>query len=289
MASNEGQLVTENEMNDPENKKLVHEGWTTIKDKQRGCTDVLFFLILLCSWFAMTIIGLIVTGRITSSTLSMGNPYRLINAVDYTNHICGYDNGVSNLQYGYYLPDKSAVCVSKCPTAQSFTSFICHYDLQQAVDNDKSGLLGFYYLSREQCMYKLQTSVVLNRCVPTVATNAAALAFSTHFNLTGSNATIVKNTAYPSTSSSARYHTLTTLPHTPSQHSLLPLATLLFHPLNTPFYLPSQHYLLHALSTLPHTPSQHSLIHLLNTPFPPSRNSCLQLYQSVLAGRSRVN
>ena len=191
---------------DPASKKLEHEGWTDIKEKKRGSTDVLFFLILLCVWFAMTIIGLIVTGRIqsTSNTLSIGNPYRLINAVDYTNHICGYDNGFSSLLYGYYLPDKTAVCVSNCPTTQSFTSFICHYDLQQAVDNDKTGLLGFYYLSREQCMYKLQTSVVLNRCVPTIATNAAAQAFATHFNLTGNNATIVKNTVYPASSSSAR-------------------------------------------------------------------------------------
>ena len=205
------------EASEPDNQKLVHEGWSDITEKKRGCTDILFFLILIAAWIAMSIIGLIVTGMLTqpltcsvhpltlllilprsflpslflhsgaipSPTLSMGNPNRLMNSVDYTNHICGFDNGVTNLPYGYYLSDKTSVCVSSCPSVNDYTSFVCHYDIQDAVNADSYKVLGLYYLARAQCMYKLKSKVVLNRCVPQVDTAAAAQEFSSYRNLTG--------------------------------------------------------------------------------------------------------
>ena len=194
--------------------KLVHEGWSDITEKKRGCTDVLFFLLLIAAWIAMSIIGLIVTGMfclllhlslqqpplkethiltlstfplgaIPSNTLTMGNPYRLMNSVDYTNHICGYDNGVTSLPYGYYLPDKTSICVSSCPSVTDYTKFICQYDIQNAVNADPYKVLGLYYLAKEQCMYNIKSKVVLNRCVPQIDTASAAKAFATYRNLTG--------------------------------------------------------------------------------------------------------
>jgi hypothetical protein len=58
-------------------------------------------------WFAMTILGLIATGAIESESMKAGNPARLLNPIDYKGRICGYDNGVKNKEYGYYMPDTS--------------------------------------------------------------------------------------------------------------------------------------------------------------------------------------
>ena len=188
-----------------EQQKLVHEGWVDIRDKHRGCTDVLFLLVLLCTWFAMTIIGLIVTGCIKSPTLPIGNPYRLVNSVDYTNRICGFNDGLKQLPYGYYLPDQTSVCVASCPSTTDYTKFVCKYELQSAVDQDKTKLLGFYYLARSQCMYLVKTSVVLNRCLPVVDTGMVAKTFIRQLNLTGTNATSATRAVYPTGSSSSNY------------------------------------------------------------------------------------
>ena len=188
-----------------EPQKLVHEGWSDIREKPRGCTDVLFVLILLCTWFAMSIIGLIVTGCIKSPTLPIGNPYRLLNSVDYTNRICGFNDGLTTLPYGYYLPDQTSVCVASCPAATDYTKFVCKYDLQSKVDGDKTKLLGFYYLARSQCMYFVKSTLALNRCVPAVDTGVVAKAFIQQLNLTGINATAASRAVYPSGPASTNY------------------------------------------------------------------------------------
>ena len=107
----------------------------------------------------MTIIGLIVVGVIKSPTLQKGNPYRLLNAIDYNGRICGYDGNVTATPYGYYLPDKTAVCVSSCPSAADYNSFVCKYDLQAEVDNDRTSLKGYHFVSQSQCMYKIKSKI----------------------------------------------------------------------------------------------------------------------------------
>jgi hypothetical protein len=60
---------------------------------------------------------------------------------------------------GYYLPDKTAVCVNACPSVANYKKFICDYDLQEEVDKDATG--GFYhiciciyvYIYIHECMY----------------------------------------------------------------------------------------------------------------------------------------
>ena len=110
----------------------------------------------------MTIIGLIVTGVISSPNLHKGDPYRLLNAIDYNGKICGYEGNVTVTPYGYYLPDKTAVCVASCPTVASYTSFICRYNVQAEVDADHTGARGIYYFSQYDCMYKIKSKVGKN-------------------------------------------------------------------------------------------------------------------------------
>lgn len=59
-------------------------------------------------WFAMTVLGLIATGVISSGSMEAGNPARLLNAMDYRGRICGVDPSVKNLGVGYYMPDASS-------------------------------------------------------------------------------------------------------------------------------------------------------------------------------------
>jgi hypothetical protein len=107
----------------------------------------------------MTIIGFIVTGIIDSPTLERGDPYRLLNAIDYTGRICGYEGNVTNSPYGYYLPDKTAVCVTNCPTEADYTKYFCKYYVQEEVDADTTGLRGLYYISQSECMYYIKSTV----------------------------------------------------------------------------------------------------------------------------------
>ena len=66
-------------------------------------------ILLIATWVAMTIVGLIVLGAIKDSKLKSGNPYKLTHAVDYDGRICGYSSGVKSKPYAYYLPGNVTV------------------------------------------------------------------------------------------------------------------------------------------------------------------------------------
>jgi len=84
--------------------------------------------------------------------------------------VCGYDS-YKKLKYGYYLLDKSVVCVESCPSANNFEEYVCQYDLQAAADADFT--VAAQYLAEYKCFFKLKTQAYLNRCVPTAAINLA--------------------------------------------------------------------------------------------------------------------
>lgn len=63
----------------------------------RKCTDILFLLLIFLTWFAMTVLGFIVTGAIPNASLEPGDPRRLINGIDYDGRICGVDPEVKVL------------------------------------------------------------------------------------------------------------------------------------------------------------------------------------------------
>lgn len=141
----------------------------------------------------MTGVGFAACGVVKSPTIPKGNPLRLTYSVDYTNRVCGWDPGVKNKPYGYYLPDQTSVCVHTCPSATDYEKFICHYDIQAKADN--STLAAAIYFYEYKCMFHVKTTLgmcffeitlllvvsissfvftpELNRCIPTAAISLA--------------------------------------------------------------------------------------------------------------------
>ncbi|CAM9571680.1 unnamed protein product [Ectocarpus sp. 6 AP-2014] len=79
----------------------------------RRCTDVLFMLVLILAWLAMTYLGV--------DGISNGNPDLLLNGIDYDGRICGVDDGVKDKSKLYYIRfDGTGVCVEECPTVTNF-------------------------------------------------------------------------------------------------------------------------------------------------------------------------
>ena len=174
--------------NEPGRDELCkHEGWNDIKDKKRGCTDFLLLLMLVACWVAMTGVGFVACGIIEDPNLPAGNPARLINSIDYDGRICGYDTAVKNLPYGYYMLDKSVVCVATCPGADDINAYIC----QDSIDVPNTSASDLYELTTKfKCMYEVKTSLMLNRCISdtdvAVVAAAAATAASDNSNKTPS-------------------------------------------------------------------------------------------------------
>lgn len=54
----------------------------------RHCTDVLFMLILVLTWAAMTYLGV--------DAIRNGDPHLLMNGIDYDGRICGVDAAVKD-------------------------------------------------------------------------------------------------------------------------------------------------------------------------------------------------
>eukprot|EP01038_Epipyxis_sp_PR26KG_P009820 gene9820-13213_t len=161
---------------DAENDQVkIPEGWTDdfTKNTNRKCTDILFTIILILAWIAMTLVGFVACGVIPDNRLPAGNPARLTNAIDYRGRVCGNTAGVIERKYGYYMLDTTVVCVKECPTENNYFQFICKDDYQSAADN--STIKAFTYVAEKQCMYEIKTQRYLNRCFPQTDTVTAAL------------------------------------------------------------------------------------------------------------------
>ena len=103
------------------------DGNGSIKEKERGCTDIFFVLLLLGCWFAMTLLGFCAIGWIESDSIKAGNPNRLVRATDYLGQVCGVDDAVKDLDKAYYFFTGAVVCINKCPTKVSVTSHVKHH------------------------------------------------------------------------------------------------------------------------------------------------------------------
>ena len=66
--------------------------------------------------------------------LQKGNPYKLINGIDYKDRVCGIDSDVKDRLKLYYLPTGSGVCIKKCPAKQNAKDFHCTDDAQKELD-----------------------------------------------------------------------------------------------------------------------------------------------------------
>jgi hypothetical protein len=97
----------------------------------------------------------VVCGVFPSDKLQKGDPYRLVNAIDYNGHVCGSDKVVKHKPYAYYLLDKSVVCVKSCPTTTdyySYEKYVCKTGYQPTNKVDAA-----INTVKNYCMYPLKT------------------------------------------------------------------------------------------------------------------------------------
>jgi hypothetical protein len=159
-----------------DNQRAVHQGWDNLTTMQRpACTDTFFLFLIVGMWVALTLVGATPLGLFSKSIRS--NPWHLTNAVDYTGHICGYDDGEVNMQhnpYGYFMLDGTAVCVRECPAESDYYKFVCTYDLQTTV-NEMEVKQQYKYVNSGQCMYVIKTQTYINRCYADMSTSFAVV------------------------------------------------------------------------------------------------------------------
>ena len=108
----------------------------------------------------MSFVGFIAIGWIKYDQLPSGKLERLIAPMDYQGNLCGHDDGVRNLEYGYYLLSGNLVCVESCPSSTDYDTFICEYDQATA-----SPTTGWQNVELRTCLYQIKTTSVLNRCM----------------------------------------------------------------------------------------------------------------------------
>ncbi|CAM9403227.1 unnamed protein product [Chrysoparadoxa australica] len=161
----------------PDNKKVEgDENFSVGKD--RKCTDILFLLLLMAAWVAMTALGLVVLGVIESEHLKPGNPYRLINGIDAQGRICGVDDGVKELPITYHLPKGAGICVDSCPAEDDATKFYCLDDATirgevYLPDGTFDTVKGWQYVSSGECLHFMASREMFNHCVFNAVIDAA--------------------------------------------------------------------------------------------------------------------
>mmetsp|Transcript_23063 Transcript_23063/g.47812 ORF Transcript_23063/g.47812 Transcript_23063/m.47812 type:complete len:770 (+) Transcript_23063:37-2346(+) len=213
--------------NNPDNETLKGNADFKGPGANRGCTDILCALLLIACWFAMTVIGMIVTGAIENDKLRKGDPNRLINGMDYTGEICGISDKVNavgdnikDLPKAYYLPSGSPVCIDECPTADDFNSYICKYDAAanvaaqytqaeaaQAGSGDAvQSMMYMSYVTSYDCMPKVASRDVWGYCVPEAALAALTAAASEAMNQKIiAECKTTANTVYPVSGEAGQY------------------------------------------------------------------------------------
>lgn len=99
---------------DPESKLVASPDFNG-PIENRGCTDILCYLLLLAMWVAMTVVGYI--------AIDSGDYRVLVNPVDYAGNVCGIKyNGVDMTDYPfkYYVNFYGdGICTSSCPKFRS--------------------------------------------------------------------------------------------------------------------------------------------------------------------------
>ena len=174
---------TEADKQDPDNKCLVVEPDFGGPCKKRRCTDCLCLLLLGTCWFVMTYIGLAcIPGAGIDNAVcdeeTKGNPYRLINGMDYKGQICGINKDVKSKPKLYYLQSGQGVCVKKCPKSTDVESFICTYNAQDdldAITDDVAYVAeGYDQVGKDRCSPVYATTDVINYCLSTDAIDLGA-------------------------------------------------------------------------------------------------------------------
>ncbi|KAJ8608720.1 hypothetical protein CTAYLR_009661 [Chrysophaeum taylorii] len=169
--------MSEKDKAHPDNKALEVGSDFGGPCKRRRCTDVLCLLLLMACWFVMTFIGLatIPGSGVDTPRLNKGNPWRLVNGIDYKGQVCGINSDVKSKENLYYLPTGEGVCVKSCPKKTNLEAFICRYNIQDELDaiNDTATRVakGYDYVSKEKCSveYKTKDTITPHYCIASKA------------------------------------------------------------------------------------------------------------------------
>lgn len=146
-------------------KKEVIPSESDLPVLKRGCTDILFLLLIIFTWVAMNIIGLAAAGYIKVAEIKQGNPQLLLHGVDYEGNICGVDDPVKDLpkrimpnfygtnptNNGVYVPTLLAVCTPSCPDKnEAIVDPYGNYDGWEAPYDSSNFLNNCIYISEDQ-------------------------------------------------------------------------------------------------------------------------------------------
>ena len=169
---------------------------------KRKCTDVLFMLLLIACWVAMTGLGLVGLGKIDgcANGIGPGEPKRLWNGIDYQGDLCGLDNTKalgcnataavgakdnSALPYAYMpVPSDSSLvlCLATCPGAgftadvsTALTDVVCKYGVAQPTTaGEAAAAIGAVPSASDDCFWGLRTRAIGQYCVPSALGTALA-------------------------------------------------------------------------------------------------------------------
>ena len=196
--------VTEADKAHPDNKALDLRDDFGGPCKKRRCTDVLCLLMIIACWFVMTFIGLatIPGSGVDSSKLNKGNPWRLVNGIDYKGQVCGISSDVKSKEYLYYLPTGDGVCIKKCPKSTNLENFICRYNIQDeldAISDDATRIdAGYDYVKEEKCsvQYKTSDTITPHYCIAKKAFDYAKELEDASYSFVDSNTKGLNTTDY---------------------------------------------------------------------------------------------
>ena len=161
--------------------------------ESRGTTDILFLILIICMWVAMSGVG--------GDAVQNGNIYRLLGPINDQGKICGIDAGLSAVPRLYYVSTTGlGICVDSCPgtstayttTAhQSADNYYCSDQLHEIFTTTSNGdsaayatakglwitnncrdSTGYFDISKTTCfcMLKYASKSVFRRCAFTDAT-----------------------------------------------------------------------------------------------------------------------
>ena len=145
---------------------LVSNGFEGTKDvDEREHTDILFGLLILLCWLAMTIIGV--------TAIQEGDPNILINGIDYKGRVCGVTDSVANKPVYYPINTFGlGVCLESCPHSTQnitdYTKYICTDDVSDAQAYAGSGGtcdITSTLLGECKCNIQIESKNILNHCI----------------------------------------------------------------------------------------------------------------------------
>jgi len=124
--------------------------------EKRSCTDVLFLLLIIAAWVAMTGVGI--------DSIEQGDPRILVNGIDYAGNICGYTSSVKDLKYLFWINEYTTVCIDECPSVDGGVNF--NKKITKYYTSDSNCTINI------DCQYEYDTKNIIGHCIPKALMNA---------------------------------------------------------------------------------------------------------------------